>query len=103
MTRGDILRHALAFAMRGLRLKRAPLGLSEETRNSLADKAVTELQRRGHWKELDEESPVNMAMASHPGDKRQGWQPGQVGGIEPIPKDDPIALIEWGKRNIQSD
>ncbi len=23
--------------------------------------------------------------------------------IEPMPKDDPVALLEWAKRNIQSD
>jgi hypothetical protein len=25
----------------------------------------------------------------------------RFGGTEPMPKDDPIALIEWAKRNIQ--
>ena len=53
MTRGQVLRYALAFAMRGLRFKHAPLGLAEETRHRLADEAVTELQRYGHWKELE--------------------------------------------------
>jgi hypothetical protein len=53
-TKGDLLRFAIAFAMRKLRFKRAPLGLSEEQRTQLADDAVKEMQSCGGWKALDE-------------------------------------------------
>ena len=53
-TRGDLLRFAIAFALRKLRFKRAPLGLTEEQRTQLADDAVTEMRRCGGWQSLDE-------------------------------------------------
>ena len=53
-TRADLLRFCLAFAMRKLRFKRAPLGLSEAERYQLADDAVKEMQSCGGWRALDE-------------------------------------------------
>jgi hypothetical protein len=53
-TKGDLVRFGIAFAMRKLRFKRAPLGLSEEQRYALADDAVKEMQAHGGWKELSE-------------------------------------------------
>jgi hypothetical protein len=53
-TKGDLLRFAIAFAMRKLRFKRAPLGLTEEERYRLADDTVKEMQRCGGWQSLDE-------------------------------------------------
>ena len=55
MTRAQVLKHALSFALSKLRFKRAPLGLPEHERIRLAEDAVNELRRFGHWKELDEE------------------------------------------------
>lgn len=54
MTRADVLKHALSFALSKLRFKRAPLGIPEHERWKLADDAVNELRKFGHWKELDE-------------------------------------------------
>ena len=51
-TRADSLKFALAFALRNVRLARHPLGLSEETRHSVADEAVEQLIRDGRWPEL---------------------------------------------------
>ena len=56
MTRAQVLKHALSFALGKLRFKHAPLGLPEHERIRLADDAVNELRRFGHWKELDEEA-----------------------------------------------
>src|SRR3954470_13890590 len=42
------------FAMRKLRFKRAPLGLTEEERYRLADETVKEKKRCGGWQSLGE-------------------------------------------------
>jgi hypothetical protein len=56
MTRAQVLKHCLAYALSKLRFKRAPLGIPEDARMQLADEAVKELRRFGHWKELDEDA-----------------------------------------------
>jgi hypothetical protein len=50
MTRGELLRHALAFALRSLRFKRAPLGPAETDRYRLAEEAIAALRKQGRWR-----------------------------------------------------
>jgi hypothetical protein len=94
-TRADSLRHALAFALRSVRTAQHRLGLSEGTRYDIADQVVRDLTREGRWPELKEESAIPVTPANGPHDKRPSFRP------DP-PTDDPVALVEWGKRNIQS-
>jgi hypothetical protein len=66
-TKGDILRHALAYALRGLRLGRYPLGLTEADRFKVADDAIRTLRSAGQWCSLDEpaeEGPVGLTGPS---------------------------------------
>ncbi len=75
MTRAELLRIALANALAKLRLKRAPLGISEESRLKLAEEAIAELRRYGGWKELDEEAPMRpLASGDSPNDKRESFK-----------------------------
>jgi hypothetical protein len=53
-TRADSLKFALAFALRNVRLAGHRPGLSEETRDRVADEAVNQLLRDGRWAELNE-------------------------------------------------
>jgi hypothetical protein len=54
-SRGELLRHAIAFALRSVRLAGKRLKLTEEDRYLVADDTMRELRRDGEWKELDEE------------------------------------------------
>ncbi len=72
MTRAELLRIALAQALRRLRFKNAPLGISEDSRLKLAEQAIAELRRYGGWKELDEEAPMRpLASGDSPNDRRE--------------------------------
>lgn len=53
-TKGSILRFALAFALRNVRVARYRLGLSEDQRYAVADEVMRELRRTGGWNDLDE-------------------------------------------------
>lgn len=68
-TRGDTLKHALAFALRNVRLERHRLGLSEESRYKIADETVRYLTQYNEWPELKEPAgPMQLADGSN--DKR---------------------------------
>ena len=58
MTRAELMRHALAQALRRVHVGAKKLKLDEETRWQIAGEAVEELRRYGSWKELDEEAPM---------------------------------------------
>jgi len=53
-TKGELLRHAIAFALRGVRLSGRRLGLTEDDRMRVADDTLRELRRHGAWKDLDD-------------------------------------------------
>ena len=53
-TKGELLRHAIAFALRSVRLSGRRLGLTEDHRMRVADDTLRELRRHGKWHELDE-------------------------------------------------
>ena len=53
-TKGELLRHAIAFALRSVRLSGRRLGLTEDDRMRLADDTIRELRRYGEWRELDD-------------------------------------------------
>jgi hypothetical protein len=59
-TKGDLLRYAIAFALRSVRLAGRKLGLSEDQRYEIAGATLVELRKHGEWRELDEvmEPPV---------------------------------------------
>jgi hypothetical protein len=58
MTRAELLRHALAHALRKVHAGRQKLKLDEETRWQIAGEAIEELRRYGGWQALDEEAPI---------------------------------------------
>lgn len=61
MTRGDILRFSLAFALRGASkiIRGLRQGLSEDERFAVADHVVAQLRDRGDpWHLEDEAKPV---------------------------------------------
>jgi hypothetical protein len=53
-TKGDLLRHSIAFALRSVRLAGRRLGLTEEDRMRVADDTLRELRKHGEWGELDD-------------------------------------------------
>ena len=53
-TKGELLRHSIAFALRSVRLAGRRLGLTEEDRMRVADETLRELRRHGEWRELDD-------------------------------------------------
>ena len=59
-TKGELLRFSIAFALRGIRLHRSRLPLSEEDRYRVADDAIRKLRQYGQWNELDDviEPPI---------------------------------------------
>jgi hypothetical protein len=66
-TKGELLRHAIAFALRSVRLSGRRLGLTEEERLRVAAEAVREMRKYGEWRELDE--PVSARPgATYPDD-----------------------------------
>jgi len=52
-TKGELLRHAIAFALRSVRLCGRRLGLTEDDRMRVASDTLRELRRLGEWRELD--------------------------------------------------
>ena len=52
-TKGELLRHAIAFALRSVRLSGRRLGLTEDDRMRVASDTLRELRRHGEWRELD--------------------------------------------------
>ena len=51
-TKGELLRHSIALALRSLRLAGRRLGLTEEDRMRVADETLRELRRHGEWVSL---------------------------------------------------
>ncbi len=77
-TKGDLLKFALAFALRAVRLHRFRLGLSEEDRYRVAHDAVAELRKHGGWRELDEEAraiPPAVAISVREAEKKDAGPP----------------------------
>ncbi len=71
MTRAEVLRHGLAFALRNVHVGPKRLKLDEATRWQVAGEAIDELRKFGGWNELDEESPIrHPAPATHADNKR---------------------------------
>ena len=60
MTRGDVLRYAIAFALRRARkmVRGLKQGLTEDERYAVADHAVAQLKERGDPWRLNEEAPT---------------------------------------------
>jgi hypothetical protein len=60
MTRGQVLRYAIAFALRGARkiVRGAKAGLTEPERYAIADHVVDQLMRRGDPWGLKEEAEI---------------------------------------------
>ena len=58
MTKGDVLRYAIAFALRRSRkiIRGLKEGLTEEERYAVADHAVAQLKERGDRRRLNEEA-----------------------------------------------
>ena len=56
LTRGEVLRYAIAFALRRARkiIRGLKQGLTEEERYAVADHVVKQLRDRGEW-QLDED------------------------------------------------
>ena len=42
-------------------------------------------------------------LKTPPAPHKPAGKGGKAADLDPMPKDDPDALIEWGKRNIQGD
>jgi hypothetical protein len=53
-TKGELLQHAIAFALRSVRLSGRRLRLTEDDRMRVADDTLRELRRHGEWPELDD-------------------------------------------------
>jgi len=60
MTRGEVLRYAIAFALRRSRkiIRGLKQGLTEEERFAVADQTVEQLKERGDPWRLNEEAPA---------------------------------------------
>ena len=58
MTKGDVLRYAIAFALRRSRKIVRGLKLTEEERYAVADHAVAQLKERSDPWRLNEEAPA---------------------------------------------
>jgi hypothetical protein len=60
MTKGDVLRYAIAFALRRSRkiIRGLKQGLTEEERYAVADHAVAQRKDRGDPWRLNEEAPT---------------------------------------------
>jgi hypothetical protein len=60
MTKGEVLKYAIAFALRRSRKRIRGLkeGLTEEERYAVADHAVAQLKERGDPWRLNEEAPT---------------------------------------------
>ena len=60
MTRGEVLRYAVAFALRSSRkvIRGLKEGLTEEERFAVADHTVAQLKERGDPWRLNEEAPI---------------------------------------------
>ena len=60
MTRGEVLRYAIAFALRRARkiIRGLKKGLTEEERFAVADQVVGQLKERGDPWRLNEEAPA---------------------------------------------
>jgi len=66
-TKGELLKHSLAYALRSVRLYGRRLGLTEEARLLVAAETIRELRKHGEWRELDD--PVDDGHATtHPDD-----------------------------------
>jgi hypothetical protein len=63
-TKGELLRHSIAFALRSVRLHGR--ALTEEARERIAAETVREMRKHGEWRELDD--PVSAGPAAHPDD-----------------------------------
>jgi hypothetical protein len=67
LTKGELLQHSIAFALRSVRLYGRRLGLTEEARLRVAAETVREMRKHGEWRELDDRVAGGPA-ATHPDD-----------------------------------
>jgi hypothetical protein len=66
MTKGEVLRYALAFALRRSRkiVRGLKVGLSEDERYAVADHVVDQLKERGDPWQLNEDQPTAKAPST---------------------------------------
>jgi hypothetical protein len=71
-TKGELLRHSIAFALRSVRLAGRRLGLTEEDRVPVADDTLRELRRHGEGRELDDvvDGGPNVAQSAESSEPR---------------------------------
>jgi hypothetical protein len=69
-TKGELLRHAIAFALRSVRLCGRRLGLTEDDRMRVADDTLRELRRYGEWRELDDTVDGGPTVANSAGSSK---------------------------------
>jgi hypothetical protein len=70
-TKATVLRFSLAYALRGVRLARHRLGLTEEQRYEIADETIREMRRFGGWRDLDEPvEPEPVKPSALPGERK---------------------------------
>ena len=76
MTKGDVLRYAIAFALRRSRkiIRGLKQGLTEEERYAVADHAVAQLKERGDLWRLNEEARQRQDRRQH--EEVQSWMEG---------------------------
>jgi hypothetical protein len=53
-TKGELLQHSIAFALRSVRLYGRRLGLTEEARLRVAADTIRKMRKHGEWRELDD-------------------------------------------------
>ena len=77
MTKGEVLRYAIAFALRRSRkiIRGLKEGLTEEERFAVADHAVAQLKERGDPWRLNEEAPHGEAPIDLNSDRRHPRTP----------------------------
>ena len=66
MTRGEVLRYAIAFALRRSRkiVRGLKVGLSEDERYAVADQVVDQLKERGDPWRLNDDQPTAKAPST---------------------------------------
>ncbi len=88
MTKGKVLRYAIAFALRRSRkiVRGLEEGLTEDERYAVADHAVAQLKGRGDPWRLNEEAPAAKPPSRR--DRHSSW----TEGIPPTPRNPPSVL-----------
>jgi len=69
-TKGELLRHAIAFALRNVRLSGRRFDLTEDDRMRVADDSLRKLRRYGEWRELDDTVDGGPTVANSAGSSK---------------------------------